>query len=54
MDGLFLAERLLKRQPDLRDGFVPLIEPLLEDELAENRENARRILHGIGEVSSRI
>jgi hypothetical protein len=32
MHGLFLVERLLKRQPDLLDGFVTLIEPLSEDE----------------------
>jgi HEAT repeat protein len=46
MSGLFLVERLLKRQPDLRDGFVPVIEPLLSDELEEIREKARRILDG--------
>jgi HEAT repeat protein len=46
MRGLFLVERLLKRQSNLRDGLVPLIEPLLGDELEEIRENARRILDG--------
>jgi hypothetical protein len=48
MHGLFLAERLLKRQSNLRDVFMPLIEPLLEDEVEEIRENARRILDGFG------
>jgi HEAT repeat protein len=46
MKGLILVERLIKRQPDLRDGFVPLIKPLLKDELEENRAIARRILDG--------
>ena len=49
MKGLFLAERLLKRQPDLRDGFVPLIEPLVKDGVEEIREEARRILDGLEE-----
>jgi hypothetical protein len=49
MRGLFLVERLLKRRPDLHDGFVPLIEPLVTDELEEIRDNARRILDGIEE-----
>jgi HEAT repeat protein len=49
MRGVFLAERLLKRQPDPLDGFVTLIEPHSKDEVAENRANARRILDGIGE-----
>jgi hypothetical protein len=44
-----LVERLLKRQPDLHDSFVPVIEPLVKDELEENREAARRILDGIEE-----
>ena len=44
MKGLFLVERLLKRHPDLRDGFVPLIEPLVKDGVEEIRENVRRIL----------
>jgi hypothetical protein len=46
MHGLFLIERLLKRQPDLCDGFVALIEPLVSDELEEIREHARRLLIG--------
>ena len=46
MCGLFLIERLLKRQPDLRDGFVPMIIPLAKDEVEEIRANARRILIG--------
>ena len=49
MRGLSLVERLFKRQPDLRDAFVPLIEPLLRDELEEIRENVRRILAGLEE-----
>ena len=49
MHGLFLVERLLKRQPDLRAGFVPLIEPLVRDEVDEIREHARRILIGFEE-----
>jgi HEAT repeat protein len=49
MHGLFLVERILKRQPDLRDGFVPLIEPLVKDELEEIREEARRVLIGFEE-----
>jgi HEAT repeat protein len=49
MRGLFLAERLLKRQPDLRDRFVPLIQPLVTDEVEEIREDARRILIGLEE-----
>jgi hypothetical protein len=46
MSGLFLVERLLKRQPDLRDRFVPIIEALLKDEVEEIREVVRRILDG--------
>jgi hypothetical protein len=46
MHGLFLVERLLKRQPDLRDGFMPLIEPLVRDEVVEIREHASRIVIG--------
>lgn len=46
--GLFLAERLIKRQADLRDGFVSLIEPLLKDDVEEIREGARRVLDGSG------
>jgi HEAT repeat protein len=44
MKGLLLTERLLKRQPDLLDGFFPLIEPLMKDKVEEIREHARRIL----------
>ena len=48
MRGLFIAERLLSG--DLtRDSFVPLIEPLLKDEVEENRDRARRILDGFEE-----
>ena len=47
MRGLFLVERLVKRQPDLREGFVPLIEPLVKDEVEEIREEVRRILGAI-------
>jgi len=49
MRGLFLVERLLKRQSDLRDGLVPLIEPLVKDEVEEIREKARRIVIGFEE-----
>jgi hypothetical protein len=44
MHGLLLVERILKRQPDLRDSFVRLIEPLAKDKVAEIREHARRIV----------
>ena len=44
MRGLFIAERLLKRLPELRDNFLPLIEPLLKDEVEGNRDRAQRIL----------
>jgi hypothetical protein len=47
MRGLFIAERLIKRQPDLRGSFVSLIEPHLKDELDEIQDNARRILDGV-------
>ena len=47
MKGLPLVERLLKRQPELRDGFIPLIEPLVMDEVEEISEHARRIVTGI-------
>jgi hypothetical protein len=46
MRGLFMVERLLKRQPDLRERFVPLIEPLLKDRVEEIRRNVRRIKEG--------
>jgi hypothetical protein len=49
MQGLFIARRLLKRLPELRDDLVPLIEPLEEDETEEIREIARRLLIGFGE-----
>ena len=49
MRGLFLIERLLKRQPELRDGLVPMIEPLVKDEVEEVRGNARRVLIGFQE-----
>jgi hypothetical protein len=49
MHGVFLAERLLKRQSYLRDVFVPLIKPHLKDELEEIQVNARRVLDGFGE-----
>jgi HEAT repeat protein len=49
MSGLFLIERLLNREPDLRRSFVPLIEPLVTDEVEEIREKARRILIGFEE-----
>ncbi len=38
MHGVFLAERLLRRRPDLCDDFVPTIQPLLKDDVDENRE----------------
>jgi HEAT repeat protein len=47
MRGLFLIERLLKRQPDLRDGFVPIIKPLVRDQNEEIRGNAWRVLDGL-------
>ena len=47
MKGLFLVERPLKRQPDLRDGFVPVVEQLTTDKVEEVREKARRILIGL-------
>lgn len=49
MRGLFLVERLLKRQPELRDGLVPLLEPLVEDEVEEIRAQALRMLIGFDE-----
>ena len=49
MNGLLLVERLLTRQPDLRDSLVPLVEPLVTDEVEEIREKARRILIGFEE-----
>jgi HEAT repeat protein len=49
MKGLYLVERLIKRQPDLREGLVPLIEPLMKDELEEIRGNALRIVIGCEE-----
>ncbi len=44
MKGLFIVERLLKRQPEVRDELVPLIETLVRDEVEEIRERARRIV----------
>jgi hypothetical protein len=44
MSGLFLVERLLKRQPDLREGFLPLIQSLMTDEVGEIRDHSRRLL----------
>ena len=44
-----LNERLLKRQPELRGGVVPLIEALVKDEMDEIGEIARRILIGFEE-----
>ena len=44
MKGLFLVERLLKRQPGLRDCFVPMVEQLTTDKVEEVREKARRML----------
>jgi HEAT repeat protein len=49
MKGLFILERLLKRQPELREGLVPLLEVLVSDEVEEIRERARRILMGFEE-----
>jgi hypothetical protein len=46
MTGLFLVERLLKRQPKLRDGFVPVIKPLVRDQNEAIRGNARRVWDG--------
>lgn len=43
MRGVFIIERLLKRDPDLRDSFMSLIEPRVKDDLEEIREHARRI-----------
>jgi hypothetical protein len=45
----FSVERLIKRQSELRDDFVPLIEALVSDEAKEIRERARRILDGFSE-----
>ena len=44
MSGLILVERLLKRQPELTHRLVPLLEPLVSDEVEEIRENALRLL----------
>jgi HEAT repeat protein len=49
MNGLLLVERLLTRQSDLRQGFVPLIEALLKDEVEEIREKALRLVIGFEE-----
>jgi HEAT repeat protein len=46
MKGLFIVEGLLKRQAEMRDRFVPLVEPLVKDEIEEVRDRARRILAG--------
>lgn len=46
MKGLFIVEELLNRQAEMRDRFVPLIEPLVKDEIEEIRDRARRILDG--------
>jgi len=46
MKGLLIVEGLLKRQADLRVRFVPLIEPLVKDDVEEIRERARRFLDG--------
>jgi len=44
MLGLALAERIIKRQPDLRSSFVPLIRPLSDDVIEEIRTAARQLL----------
>jgi len=44
VSGLSLAERLLKRQPEVSHRLVPLLEPLVNDEVDEIRENAVRLL----------
>jgi hypothetical protein len=54
MRGVFLVERLLKRQPKLRDGLVALIDPLVKDDVEEIREHARRLLNGFEEVEQKI
>ena len=50
MKGLFLVERLLKRQPDLRDCFLPVVMQLTTDKVEEIREKAQRILIGFEKV----
>jgi len=52
MKGLFIFERLLKRQPGLRDGVLPLIAPLVTDEVEEIREHARQIIEGSLRISN--
>ena len=49
MKGLIIVKRLLKRHPELRGDLVPLIEPLLKDEVEGFREDARRFLDGFEE-----
>ena len=44
MRGLYLASRLIKRQPELRGQFESLITHLISDELEEIREIARRLV----------
>jgi hypothetical protein len=50
MHGLLLIERLLARRPELRDGFRPLVEPLLRDEVEEIRYDARPLLDRLDEA----
>ena len=54
MHGLFLVERLSQRHRRLLPMLLPNVEPLLDDELEENREIARRIVDGFskGEQNS--
>jgi hypothetical protein len=49
MKGLFIVERLIKRQPELRSAFMPLIEALVSDEVEEIRERARPLVIGFEE-----
>ena len=52
MHGLFLVERLGERHRRLLQMLVPNVEPLLNEELAENRVIARQIVDGFSKSES--
>ena len=52
MHGLFLVERLGERHRRLLQMLVPNVEPLLNEELAENRVIARQIVDGFSKGES--
>jgi hypothetical protein len=52
MHGLMLAERLGERDRRLLPMLQPNVEPLLNDEVEEVREVARRIVRGSSGISN--